>query len=300
MEKFPALNQEPDRYSLTFNIPRALIPIPILSWQERFLVAGLTLLSNKYTTKNKHTISNKNLAYRQQCAANTVSSALSKADWLGIIQSAEITKDIKEIEINIPEIWKYFGELWADFYFKGDETAHRILKQMRTFVYKEYKKHIETRSTGKIDLQQLLEMTSKDIQRILQAPKQLPDITTSSIENKTYLPIAKYLARIVETKNKIKFTDSQINQWTDEIQILVESNGIKLTRIETALKWYAKHIGKQYIPVIESGADLRNKFIKLENAIEREKSREKNNTRINGCSKPSPGKYDGLEKTIKL
>ena len=53
-------------------------------------------------------------------------------------------------------------------------------------------------------------------------------------------------------------------------RLLSEENGIDYERIRTALQWYRKHKNEQYIPVIESGRSLQEKFSKLEAAITRE------------------------------
>ena len=85
-----------------------------------------------------------------------------------------------------------------------------------------------------------------------------------------FLSLANKLSKIIRTKKKMKHTTPQRKVWASDIRKLVEGNGIPKERIETALDWYEKNIGGQYIPVIESGSSLRNKFIKLENAMERD------------------------------
>ena len=100
--------------------------------------------------------------------------------------------------------------------------------------------------------------------------------------NKKYFPIAKYLAKIIQTKKNIEFTQSQIYGWTPEICKLTETNGVAIARIKKAVKWYKLHIGEKFTPVIESGASLRSKFIKLEDAIQREN--QSNPTQNQSCS----------------
>lgn len=84
-----------------------------------------------------------------------------------------------------------------------------------------------------------------------------------------YFPIAKFLAKIIEDKKNIKHTTTQINNWSNDISKLVEKNGVSIERIKRALRWYKEHCKDIYVPVIESGSSLRNKFIKLEAAMER-------------------------------
>ena len=92
---------------------------------------------------------------------------------------------------------------------------------------------------------------------------------TKRIRNVKYLPLAKQLAKTIQTKKNIKHTPSQITQWTNEIRLLSEQNEIEYTRIEKVLDWYEDHIGEDYVPVIESGYSLKTKFMRLEDAMNR-------------------------------
>jgi hypothetical protein len=107
--------------------------------------------------------------------------------------------------------------------------------------------------------------------------------------NKSYLPLARYLADIILIKKNIKITTQNIISWSKEIQKLIEVNKVSIKRIKIALQWYEKNIGQPYVPVIESGRSLREKFIKLEDAIERDKEPVKKEKQV-------PSKYwDGME-----
>lgn len=89
-------------------------------------------------------------------------------------------------------------------------------------------------------------------------------------KNKIYLPIAKELSLIIQTKKNIKHTPSQIAGWADDIRKLKEQNGVSIKRMKIILNWYEANIGGKYIPVVESGKSFREKFLKLEAAKERE------------------------------
>jgi hypothetical protein len=97
--------------------------------------------------------------------------------------------------------------------------------------------------------------------------------------NNNYKEYAEKLSEIIQTKKNIKHTSNQINSWAEEIRKLCELNGVSGERINKALDWYGRNIGGQYIPVIESGAALRDKFTKLENAIQRNQSTSKDPSR---------------------
>lgn len=113
-----------------------------------------------------------------------------------------------------------------------------------------------------------------------------------SQRNEMYFPLAQKLSDIIRSKKDIKHNKTLLLSWSNEIRKLIETDGSTKKRIEIALDWYENNIGGQYIPVIESGYSLRNKFIKLENAIERENN--------NHDNKPKNGSvYKGLKKTYQ-
>jgi hypothetical protein len=91
---------------------------------------------------------------------------------------------------------------------------------------------------------------------------------TSKENNKEYIPLAQMLADIIISKKNIKITPAKINSWANDIRKMDITDGISFKRIKRVLFWYAGNIGGKYIPVIESGSSLREKFIRLENAME--------------------------------
>ena len=95
---------------------------------------------------------------------------------------------------------------------------------------------------------------------------------TSSKKEKDpkYLELANKLYQIIRSSKNIKFSQTKILQWADEIRKLVEKNEVEVERVERALDWYADNIKGEYVPVIECGRALRDKFVKLENAVERD------------------------------
>jgi len=87
--------------------------------------------------------------------------------------------------------------------------------------------------------------------------------------NKQYFPIVEKLSDIIQTTKNIKHTPNQLRSWAHEVRQLVEGNRIPPDRINKALDWYEEHVGEEYVPIIESGSSLREKFVKLENAMQR-------------------------------
>jgi hypothetical protein len=112
---------------------------------------------------------------------------------------------------------------------------------------------------------------------------------TLTQKNKQYLPISKILMEIVQSKKNVKIDGRKLNSWNNSVRQLVELDGVEPRRIRIALRWYRYHYADNFVPVIESGQSLRDKFLKLENAIEREKNQKPENK--SGFKGKQPLKY---------
>lgn len=105
-------------------------------------------------------------------------------------------------------------------------------------------------------------------------PKPKKEETEIYKQTQECLPFARTLARIIQSQKNIDITPEKKQSWAKEIRKLVfTSEKVGKDRVEKALMWYRKNVGGEYIPVIESGKSLRDKFTKLEAAIERDKPR---------------------------
>lgn len=80
---------------------------------------------------------------------------------------------------------------------------------------------------------------------------------------------ARMLAKIVAMRHEVKITTRKVKSWAAEMQKMVRTDCIVTERITAALRWYAEHHAEQYVPVIECGRSLRDKFIRLEAAMKR-------------------------------
>jgi hypothetical protein len=115
---------------------------------------------------------------------------------------------------------------------------------------------------------------------------------TVSDKNKEFLPIVNKLVDIITSKKRINVDGHKKSSWANSIRQLCERDGVEIERIEKAINWYERHHMDDYVPVIESGKSLREKFIKLEAAIERSKTtrRTRSNT-SSGYSDREPLTY---------
>lgn len=104
----------------------------------------------------------------------------------------------------------------------------------------------------------------KDTKEDISGPKSISE------RNIEYLPLSKKLSEIISATKNIKHTPVQIKNWSNEIRRLVENNKVPISRIEVVLDWYSKNVGREYVPVVESGTSFREKFTRLEDAIKRD------------------------------
>lgn len=121
--------------------------------------------------------------------------------------------------------------------------------------------------------------------------------STKAERSKEYLPIANKLSRIISSSKNIKHTSQQLSSWAKDICTMVEDHSISPDRISLALNWYRTHIGEPYVPVIESGSALKDKFLKLEAAIQRASNpRPQNGNGTNGYNRPRNALYPTQEE----
>ncbi len=119
--------------------------------------------------------------------------------------------------------------------------------------------------------------------------------------NKKYKDLSIFLAKIIQSKNKINKT-TQVSSWKKPIQDLIEKDLEvdsvpilkRIKRVQDALDWYKENIGDKYVPVIQSGNTLRSKFEKLENAIDRSKTKHESNFGENN----QDSIYDNLDEEV--
>jgi hypothetical protein len=121
---------------------------------------------------------------------------------------------------------------------------------------------------------------------------------TASVRNEKYIYLAKRLARIVQFKKNIKVDGTKLNKWANSIRQLIETDGVSKDRIHKALIWYKKHYADDYVPVIESGQTLREKFLRLEAAITRSQIKQTESVpkRRTGYKSQQTLKYKKAEK----
>lgn len=94
----------------------------------------------------------------------------------------------------------------------------------------------------------------------------------SSVKDKDsnkYIKLANKLSKIIQTKKNILHSQTQIKSWANEFRKLHTINKVKVSRQKKILKWYKNEPESKYLPVVESGKSFREKFIKLESAMNR-------------------------------
>lgn len=118
-----------------------------------------------------------------------------------------------------------------------------------------------------------------------------------------FIPSAEKLAKIITTKKNIKITPSKINNWSLHLHKLHTLDGVSIRDIDKALNWYSEHINDKYCPHIESGQTFREKYIKLQSAIDRSKEhlqvRSNTDRRESEVERRKPKNYNDPNKFIE-
>ncbi len=169
---------------------------------------------------------------------------------------------------------------------------HRnLVKENTGTIYKEINKEI----INKKYIAPAIERAGQPIvPRELPTPLPKPSTKKVRANAKQYLPLANKLSRIISSSKNIKHTHQQLTAWSNDICSMVEDHDISADRISAALNWYRTHVGGSYVPVIESGRALKDKFLKLEAAITRASSPPPQNG--NGTCRPRNALYPTQEE----
>lgn len=291
-------------------LPNIVIPAEVLmntDLSPREMILFGHLMNMTYNEYSCCWASNRYLSRLIGVAPETISTMISKlVDYQYLILEYETRYDgsqVRRIFIN-----KKYPEIYAETLKQAfKQLKGPIRKNLRAFKEnlngpKENKKGPLRKSLNNID-----NNIDNDINYITYS-----EVCTSESENnsskennystqsknkptpkeraKEYLPQAESLKEVVQSEKNIKINQSKLNSWANEIRKLVETDGVELSRINKVLDWYSKNIGGEYIPVVESGSALRNKFLRLEDAMTRENSNGVNKSK---GRKPSQGVRSG-------
>ena len=90
--------------------------------------------------------------------------------------------------------------------------------------------------------------------------------------NQKFITFSTQLYDFISQSKNINLPKSRILNWVRDFDLLYRIDGISISRQQIALNWYLENAYQPYVPIIESGASFRKKFISLENAISRESS----------------------------
>ncbi len=191
--------------------------------------------------------------------------AIHKELWENkIIWSGNFIKNIEDVYKRRSNSCMYFNDL----------CKHKLIKCKRK--YDIYGIYVSTNTQSKLEESKLNKKNKqkKDLKELSKEekkdnPKKLTK-EKKEILIKKYKPYANLLSKIIKSKININHTNIQINNWAFEISKIINEDGISIEKLKSSLKWYKNHCKDQYCPVINSGKALREKFIKLNDAIIRD------------------------------
>ena len=155
-----------------------------------------------------------------------------------------------------PKGVKHFGDL-----LRGEN----IFKTKEDSPYKEFIGTEPIKSIGK-DLKNV-----KDINNTVKSNNTISP-TTERSEDVCWLRLAILLSKIVQLEHKLSTPLRKIKTWAKDIKKLSTVEKVPLDRIKDAMRWYAENHGEQgqYSLVIECGSSFREKFARLEKAMNRD------------------------------
>lgn len=216
-----------------------------------------------------------------------------------------------------PHVYAEWGELISDLskekqadifnailHYPHIEIDSGVWRFIKSQIDKDYNAFIERcNKNGEISRsywkQKNNQTKSNDIKRISNETERYPKHkhiteTETKTETKTDNTIlhspqsngfAERLRDIIQKEKRIQVDSKKLKTWAKSIDLLINSDKVDIDRIERALTWYAKNIGGEFVPVVESGSSFRRKFTNIEDAITR-------------ASHTTPvKKYDDDEKT---
>lgn len=150
------------------------------------------------------------------------------------------------------------GYVSAEYKKRGSEITNRVLRVAKKLPDRQLKSYPSS--------------NEKVTQNIISNNIINNNIKLHSPQSKIY---AERLSEIVRKNRKINIDNRKISQWAKSIDLLINKDGVAEERIEQAIAWYSENVGGDFVPVIESGTTFREKFGKLESAIERAKQNRK-------------------------
>ena len=80
---------------------------------------------------------------------------------------------------------------------------------------------------------------------------------------------ASSLVEIVSSRREINIYPSKLASWANTIRLMMDRDKISPEQITKALGWYQGNWMNEFVPVIESASSLREKWSKLQNAMDR-------------------------------
>jgi hypothetical protein len=73
-------------------------------------------------------------------------------------------------------------------------------------------------------------------------------------------------------KRNITISAQKLKSWEADIRKLSTVEKISFDRVLLAMKWYEKNQSGRFTPVVECGRSFRDKFLRIEAAMERDKN----------------------------
>jgi len=274
-----------------FGLPDILIPAEVLfnsnlTETEKILFGFLRNLS---ITKKGCWASNRYLGRVIDKKASTVSAAISNLKNLEYIKVYYEVRDdgsqIRRIFINtkFPTVYRNLVETWHKKiksqkfqYDPSKKTKDPCQKNGIPLPGKQNNPSEKTeqpaqKNRNKVDIKEDIKNVIKEniYKSERDFSRKIPDSSYIEFSRKIF---AEKLSIIIKTNKDINHTKATLKKWEEPIAELLSSLNNDTARVNNDLDWYAENIGKEFVPRIFSGRDLRDKFLGLEDAMTRKGS----------------------------
>jgi hypothetical protein len=313
--------------------PIELVACPFFTLKEKEVVAEIISLSDKYLTNGGCCRTNKSLAFRHRITPEKVSNIITTANRLGFVIDREDIVHIKKSSVGkstrysterklimrIPEEWVIMGDLYNGAFIREDEELYELFLEIETELKSIKRTELDQEIVSEIIKSRFTRGKSKNLEGLNKNPqannkskvlnkskKRLKDISPDSEinssddqkenppEKKTYSSLSEDLKEIVASVNKITL-GTRTNSWPGHFKKMVEVDRTPVPRIRQVLRWYADHIGEEFVPECFSAESFRKKFNNLESAMTRQEPKTRSRTSPGNGTKVKPKKYAGTE-----
>lgn len=296
-----------------FTLKEKEVVSEILSLSDKYLTNGGCCRTNK-NLAFRHRITPEKVS-NIITTANRLGFVIDREDIVHIKKSsvgkATRYSTERKLIMRIPDEWVIMGDLYNAAFIREDEELYELFLEIEAELKAIKRTEIDQETVSEIIKSKFTRGKLKNLEGQNKNPqannkskeennsrKRLKDISlkeknTSSVsednklpetkqtnppEKRIYSRLSENLKETVASINKITL-GTRTNSWPAHFRKLAEIDKVPVARIRQVLRWYADHIGEEFVPECFSAESFRTKFNKLELAMGRDEPKKKSRTR---------------------